>query len=83
MGCSFYTVELEFDIAKSRANRYKHGIDFDGAQALWDDPDRVEIPARTTAESRSLVIGTIGAVHWSAAVTCREGRVRIRGKADP
>lgn len=58
-------------------NRAKHGIDFVEAHALWDDPDRVEVPARTVDESRSLVIGRIGEQHWSAVVTYRDGRVRI------
>jgi len=35
-------VRFDFDPAKSRANRAKHGIDFDAAQALWNDPDYVE-----------------------------------------
>jgi uncharacterized DUF497 family protein len=40
-------VEFEFDEAKSRANKSKHGIDFVEAQALWLDGMLVEIPART------------------------------------
>jgi uncharacterized DUF497 family protein len=46
----FYTVEFEFDADKSHANKLKHGIDLQQAQALWDDPDLIEIPARTTEE---------------------------------
>ena len=38
---------FEFDPAKSRSNRNKHGIDFVDAQELWNDPDVLEIPART------------------------------------
>ncbi len=73
----FYTVEFEFDPEKSRSNKAKHGIDFQSAQALWDDPDLLEIPARTTDEPRSLVIGRIGNRHWSAVITYRSGSVRI------
>ncbi len=72
-----YRMEFEFDVAKSRANRDKHGIDFDAARALWDDPDRLEIPARTEDEPRTVVIGHIGGRCWSAIVTERGGRVRI------
>ncbi len=43
-----YQMEFEFDPAKSSSNLRKHGIDFVGAQALWQDPDRLEIPARST-----------------------------------
>jgi uncharacterized protein len=70
-------VELEFNPAKSASNLEKHGIDFTAVQALWDDPVRVEIPARTVDELRWLVIGQIAGRHWSAVVTYREQRVRI------
>jgi uncharacterized DUF497 family protein len=70
-------VEFEFDPVESASNLEKHGMDFTAAQALWDDPMRVEIPARTVDEPRWLVIGQIAARHWSAAVTYREQRVRI------
>jgi uncharacterized DUF497 family protein len=76
-GYIFYTVEFEFDIDKSRSNRLKHGIDFEAAQALWDDPDLVEIPARTTDEPRFVVVGRIGGKHWSAVITVREQKTRI------
>ena len=70
-------MEFEFDPAKSRKNRDKHGIDFEAAQALWRDPDAIEIPARTTDEPRSLTIGRIDGTHWSAVSTPREDRTRI------
>jgi uncharacterized protein len=70
-------VEFEFDPAKSVSNLEKHGIDFGGIRALWQDPMRVEIPARTTGETRWLVIGEIDGKHWSVVVTYREQRVRI------
>jgi uncharacterized protein len=70
-------VEFEFDPGKSASNLEKHGIDFTAVQALWDDPMRVEIPARTVDEPRWLVIGQIAGRHWSAVVTYREQRVRI------
>lgn len=68
---------FEYDQDKSVANKSKHGIDFDEAQALWDDPAYVEVPARVTDEPRSLVIGRIGARHWSAVVTQRGENVRL------
>jgi uncharacterized protein len=70
-------VEFEFDPAKSASNLEKHGIDFTEIQALWDDPVRAEIPARTADEPRWLVIGKIADRHWSAVITYREERVRI------
>lgn len=68
---------FEFDPAKSAANLRKHGIDFIDAQALWKDPDRVEIPARSIDEPRIQVIGRIGNLVWSAFITSRGDRIRI------
>lgn len=70
-------MDFEFDPAKSGANLKKHGIDFVGVQALWSDPDRLEIPARSMDEPRTQVIGRIGDVVWSAFITQRGGRIRI------
>jgi uncharacterized DUF497 family protein len=70
-------MEFEFDPKKSASNRSKHGIDFVEAQALWEDPDFVEISARTTDEPRSLVVGKIEDMHWSAVITLRGDRTRI------
>jgi uncharacterized DUF497 family protein len=70
-------MRFEFDSHKSDANRGKHGIDFLAAQALWDDPDRIEVPARTEDEQRLMVIGKIGNRVWSAVITHRGENVRI------
>jgi uncharacterized DUF497 family protein len=70
-------MEFEFDEAKSQSNREKHGIDFVEAQELWEDPQRLEIPARTEDEPRYLVIGKIGDKHWSAVITYRNEKIRI------
>ena len=66
-----------FDEAKSHANKLKHGIDFVQAQALWLDPNRVIIGARTGDEQRFIVIGTIGGQQWSAVVTYRGHTIRL------
>jgi uncharacterized DUF497 family protein len=70
-------MEFEFDPDKSAVNKDKHGIDFKSAQALWDDPDFVEIPARTTDEPRFLIVGRIGDKYWSAVIKYRREKVRI------
>ncbi|WP_019627249.1 BrnT family toxin [Thioalkalivibrio sp. ALJT] len=69
--------EFQFDEAKSRANLEKHGIDFETAQALWEDPNLLEIRARSEGEPRFLLIGKIAGKHWSAVVTYREGLIRL------
>jgi len=68
---------FEFDPHKSEANWKKHGIDFVEAQALWNDPNLMEVPARTTDEPRYLVVGKIGEKHWSGIITFRGDRIRI------
>jgi uncharacterized protein len=70
-------VEFEFDEAKSRANKDKHGIDFVEAQELWLDEMFVEIPARTEDEPRFVVVGMISGKHWSSVMTYRSDRVRL------
>jgi uncharacterized DUF497 family protein len=70
-------MRFEFDPNKSLSNFSKHGIDFDVAQNLWNDPDLLEIPAKTTDESRYLVIGKIDGKHWSAVITYRNRTIRL------
>jgi hypothetical protein len=55
----------------------KHDIDFNEAQALWDDPDLIEIPVKTIDEPRHLVIGKIAGRYWSGVITYRGEKIRI------
>lgn len=68
---------FEYDPEKSAENKRKHGIDFEEAQALWNDVSLVEIPARVTNEPRWVVIGKIEEKHWSAVITRRGENVRL------
>lgn len=70
-------MEFEFDVKKNQDNKEKHGIDFYDAQALWNDPDLIEIPVRTSDEPRFLVIGKIAGKHWSGVITYRGEKIRI------
>jgi len=70
-------MEFEFDPRKSDSNKQKHGSDFYEAQALWGDPDLIEIPVRTIDEPRYLVIGTIEGKLWSGVITYRGDKVMI------
>jgi len=71
-------MKFEIDFPKSAINKQKYGIDFVEAQKLWDDWDLLEFPAKTVDdEGRYLVVGKIGAGHWSAVITYREDFVRI------
>ncbi len=70
-------MDFEFDVRKSESNKRKHGIDFLEAQSIWEDPDRIEIPAKTEDEPRTLVIGKTRSKHWTAIVTARQKAVRV------
>jgi len=70
-------MRFEYDSEKSYANQEKHGIDFSAVQVLWNDPDRIEIPALMADEPRFLVIGKIDVKHWSGIITYRGENIRI------
>ena len=70
-------MKFEFDPRKSEGNKLKHGIDFLEAQGLWEDPDLLEIPLRTSDEPRFLVIARMSRRYWSGIITYREDKVRL------
>jgi uncharacterized protein len=70
-------MNFEFNPEKNDKNKKKHGIDFYEAQALWDDPDLIEIPAKTPDEPGFMVIGKIAGQYWSGIITHRGVVVRI------
>lgn len=70
-------MDFEFDPAKSKSNHEKHGIDFVETQQLWEDEDRLEIPARTEDEPRYVLIAALDQKLWSAFFTYRKGRIRL------
>lgn len=69
--------DFEFHSSKSTSNRLQHGIDFEEAQSLWNDPLLLEIPANLEDEPRFLLIGTIDHRHWSAVITYRGNKIRL------
>lgn len=68
---------FEFDAEKSAANLAKHGIDFETAQALWQDENCIEFDMYSDIEPRSAVTGRIGDRQWTAIVTMRGNTTRI------
>lgn len=68
---------FEYDPSKSSANRHKHGIDFDEAQALWDDPWRLDVPIQTEGEARILTLARLNERVWAAIWTIRGENIRI------
>ena len=70
-------MDFEYDKRKSDSNELKHGINFEDAQLLWTDPDRVQIPARDVDEPRFMMIGKINNRYWSAIFTYRDENIRL------
>lgn len=71
-------MEFEFDIKKSLANKEKHGIDFVEAQALWEDINRLTVPANPLAnDDRFKMIGVMANRSWAAIFAFRQGRTRL------
>ncbi|MEA3462910.1 MAG: BrnT family toxin [Bacteroidota bacterium] len=68
---------FEFDKNKSEANKRKHGINFETARRLWEDFNRVEIPAKWIDEPRILLIARLEEEIWAAIFTHRENAIRI------
>jgi uncharacterized DUF497 family protein len=72
-----YKIDCEYDPAKIQANKEKHGIDFDEAQVLRLDVERVEFPARSETEERRALIALKDEKVWVAFYTMREVTIRI------
>jgi len=68
---------FEFDSSKSESNLVKHGIDFYSARKLWNDVNRIEIPAKWIDEARFLLIAKLDKEIWSAIYSLRNKRIRI------
>jgi len=70
-------MQFEYDPNKSQANKIKHGIDFEEAQALWRDEHAIIQAARSEVEPRFMVTGRIECQFWSAFIAYRGEVVRI------
>ena len=68
---------FDYDPDKSQRNLDKHGIDFERAQRLWDDPYLYEVPLDSEPEPRWLVVAALDGKRWSAIITYRDGGIRL------
>ena len=73
----FSDMTFEFDPAKSAATKADRGVEFVEAQQLWLDPNAIELPARSEAEPRKMLIASMGGKVWSSIFTKRGATVRI------
>lgn len=73
---------FERDAAKARTNLSKHGVSFDLAKRVWDDPLHVVVPDRfEDGQQRWHAIAVVGAVAVLVVVhvyLVRGGEERIR-----
>jgi uncharacterized DUF497 family protein len=72
---------FEWDAAKDRANRAKHGVTFAQAQQAFFDPLRViaEDLDHSGLEPRYSCFGAVGGGVMTVRFTWRAGRIRIFG----
>lgn len=70
-------MEFEYNSSKSELNEAKHGLDFEAAQSLWNDPDRVGFPAKSKDEKRFALLAMFKGKLWVAFYTPRENKTRI------
>ena len=70
-------MDFEYDPAKSQSNKKKHKIDFEEAKELWDDEDRMVIPARSDVEQRYALLAQRRERVWVAFYTTRETTIRL------
>ncbi len=75
--CNNLIMKFEWDAAKSKSNRKKHGIDFNTALGLWRDERLIQINAPHPIENRGVIIGQIHGKLWTAIYTMRGDAVRI------
>ncbi len=69
---------FEYDEAKSKANKEKHGIDFEEAQALWQCKKHFVFDSvYVNGEWRHLLVGYIEGICYVAVFTMREDDIRI------
>ncbi len=80
---------MEWDEEKNNANRIKHGISFEEAQEVFNDPNAIEFYDKlhsTEEEDRYVCIGDIGNYLLIVVIfTDRNGTTRINSarKAEP
>ena len=68
---------FEYDPQKSKLNKAKHGIDYEEAQKLWDDPECIGFPGREVDEDRFALLAMLKGKLWVAFYTYRNDRIRI------
>ena len=70
-------IEFEWDEAKNRANKRKHGVSFEEASQVFEDPLYTSVPERVEGgEQRWQTFGQVDGVLLMTAHTLREERTK-------
>jgi uncharacterized DUF497 family protein len=86
-----FLYQFEWDPAKAKANRNKHGVDFQRAAQIFRDPLAVTIPddEHSETEARWITLGRdmagryVLAVHTFEQVTNESARIRLISARPP
>ena len=70
-------MNFEYYPAKSASNEEKHGINFEEAQRLWEDPEMITMRVDRKGEFRKMLIARHAGCCWSAIYTIRPDNIRI------
>ena len=70
-------MNFEWDAVKSSYNLEKHGMSFESAPNLWEDPHKLEVVARCVDEPRYAVLSQYNGKIWIAIYTIRSENIRI------
>jgi uncharacterized DUF497 family protein len=72
-------VEFEWDDAKAKSNHVKHGVSFDYAKLVFDDPHLIDRPDETVNydEERTIATGMVQGRMIVVVFTMRDGRCRL------
>ena len=70
-------MRFEFDPKKSRLNWERHGIDFEEAQALWEESHVISAAKTVADEVRYTLLALMNGDCWAAVFTMRGEVVRL------
>lgn len=68
---------FEWDEKKNKANENKHGLTFEDATKVFDDPDRIQYVASKGNERRFVTVGKVIKFIVAVVFTVRSGMLRI------
>lgn len=73
-------IQFEWDEIKNKSNRKKHGVWFEEAQQVFDDPEAIRYfdSGHSIDEDRFIMVGHSGAGRLLIVVHCEKGEDYIR-----